>query len=228
MDMGRENNVLIHLVGDDIGVVLLGQRFDELQFLPGKHLSAGVGGVADDDGLGALAESILQNGPVEVIAGGHQGDIDGPGAAQNGVGAVVFIHGREGNHLVAGVADGKDGTQHGLRTAAGDGDLRFRVDGAAQDGGILLGDAAPQVGRAEGDGILVLLAAGGHLPHGLQQDLGRIKVGEALGQVDAAGGLVADAGHAADNGIGKGIHAFTELGHRIVLRSREVFFCPLL
>ena len=63
---GGKHDVLVYLVGDDVRVIPLGQGADVLQLLPGKDLSCGVGGIADDDGLGPLAEGVLRG---EILAG---------------------------------------------------------------------------------------------------------------------------------------------------------------
>ena len=74
---GGKHDVLVYLVGDDVRVIPLGQGADVLQLLPGKDLSCGVGGIADDDGLGPLAEGVLQGGAVEVKGRRDQRDVDG-------------------------------------------------------------------------------------------------------------------------------------------------------
>ena len=55
------DDVLIDLVHDGVDVVLDAQVCDELQLFLGEDLAAGVGGVADQDGLGALLEGVLQD-----------------------------------------------------------------------------------------------------------------------------------------------------------------------
>ena len=42
----REDDVLVYLVGDNVGIVLLGQRGDGFQLLAGEHLAARIGRVA--------------------------------------------------------------------------------------------------------------------------------------------------------------------------------------
>ena len=48
MLMGRINNMLVDLIGDDKGVVLYGQSSNLLQFLSGEHFAAGIGRVAEN------------------------------------------------------------------------------------------------------------------------------------------------------------------------------------
>ena len=65
MAAGGVDNVLIDLVGDDIGVVFFRQSGDDLQFLPGKYPAAGIGGIAENQRLGPAAEGVLQNLRIE-------------------------------------------------------------------------------------------------------------------------------------------------------------------
>ena len=85
--------MLIHLVGDDIGVIFLGQRGDGLQFLTGEHLAAGIGRIAEDQRLGVLPEGVLQHFRVKVEVRRHQRHIDGFRSGEDGIRPVVFIEG---------------------------------------------------------------------------------------------------------------------------------------
>ena len=58
--VGGVDDVLIHLIGDDVGVVLGGHLRNGQQLLPGEDPAAGVGGVAQHQSLGTLAEGSLQ------------------------------------------------------------------------------------------------------------------------------------------------------------------------
>ena len=53
-------NVLIDLVGDDIGAVLLAKSGDHLHFLAGEDLARRIGRSVKDHRLGTLGESLLQ------------------------------------------------------------------------------------------------------------------------------------------------------------------------
>ena len=211
--------MLIHLVGDDIGVILLCQRGDELQLLPGKDLAAGVGGVAEDEGLDALTEGVLQLLGVEAEGGGLQGHIDGDGSGEDGIGSVIFIEGRENDHLVPGVHHRHHGGHHGLGTAAGGDDVPVRVDGQTHEAALFLSQRLPEVLSAPGDGVLVDVLPG-NLGQTVEDLLRRVEVREALGQVHRAV-FVGDAGHAADDGVGKGIGALGQGFH--VLPSSNFF-----
>ena len=198
---GSIDDMLIDLVGDHIGVVCFRQICNDLQLLPGKHLAAGVGGVAEDQRLGLLPEGLLQRAGIKMIVRRAQGDIDGLRPGKDGVGPVVFIKGRKDDDLVARIHHRHHGGHHGLRTAAGDGDLALRVDGIAHAGGLLGRQRLPEVFCAPGDGILVKILMG-DLRQPLQDGLRRVKIRKALRKIDGAV-LGGDPGHPADDGIGK-------------------------
>ena len=210
--IGGKDDVLVHLVGDDEGVVLPGQLPDEGQLLPGEHLPRGVGGVADNDGLGPLAEGVLQGGAVKVKLRRHQRDVDGVGPREDGVRPVVLIEGAEHDDLVSGVAHGHHGGHHGLGAAAGDQHLSVGVHPPADGLPVLVRQGLPQILGAEGDRVLVGPLIG-HLGQAVQHRLWGIEVGVALGQVDGSV-LFADPGHPPDHGVGKQLYPLTELGHR--------------
>ena len=204
MGPGGVNHVLIDLIGDHKGVVFQGQLSDAQQLLPGEHLAAGIGGVADNDGLGPLLKSLLHQRHIKVVFRRNQGDIDGVGPGENGIRPVILIEGGKYQHLVPRVADGHHGAHHGLSAAAGDDNLGLRVDLPPNGPPLLPGQGLTEVLRSKGDGILMGAGVGrfGQSVHDL---LGRVKVRKALGQIDGPV-LVADPGHAADDRVGKALH----------------------
>ena len=197
--VGGVDDVLVHLVGDDIGVVFLRQGGDDLQLRPGEHLAGGVGGIAQHQGLGVLAEGVLQYLRVKGEVRRIQGHVDGLRPGENGVRTVVLVKGRKDDDLVPGVRHGHHGAHHGLRGAAGGHDLPVGVDGQAHVMALLFGQRLPEVLGAPGDGVLVG-AFVGHLGQPVQNGLGRVKVREPLGQVHGAV-LQRHPGHAPDHGI---------------------------
>ena len=77
---------------------------------------------------------------------------------------------------------------------------------------LLFRQSLPEVLGAPGDGVL-MGAFVGHLRQAVQNSLGRVKVGEPLGQVHSVI-LQRDPGHPADDGVGKAGSAGGEgLGH---------------
>ena len=122
-----------------------------------------------------------------------------------------LIEGREHDDLVSGVADGHHCAHHGLCASAGHNDFRIRVDVMPKGAGLLVRKRTAEVGRAEGNGILVRAGIGG-LCERIQDLARRVKIREPLGKVDRAM-LVADAGHAANDGIGELGNAFAQFGH---------------
>ena len=212
MMIWREDDVLVYLVGNHVCVVPVAQAADEQQLVLGEDLAARVRRVADDDCLWVLAECVFQHVAVKVVRRGDERHEDRVCAGENRVRAVVFIEGGEHDHLVAGVADGHHGAHHGLRAAAGDENLGIRVDFAAICAPLLAGERLAEVLRAEGHGIL-MRAFVRHLAQTVGDRLGRRKIRETLGKIDGIH-FVADAGHAADDGIGKRLNAAAQLWHK--------------
>ena len=195
------DDMLIHFVGDDVGVVLFGQVRDGFQLSTGEHLAAGVGRVAQDQGLGVLLESSFQLVHVKIKRGRVQRHINRLGPGKDRVSTVILVKRRKHDDLVAGVGHRHHGSHHGLGAAAGGHDLAVGVDFTAHQAALLFGQRLAEVLRAPGDGILVEILVG-DLGQAVQNSLGRVKVRESLGQVDRAV-LVGDAGHPPDDRIRK-------------------------
>ena len=147
--------MLIHLIGDHKGVVFHSQLTDTHQLLPGEHLAAGVGGVADNDGLCPLLKALFHSIHVKAVLRRDQRDIYGVGPREDGVRAVVLVEGREHQHLVSRVANGHHSAHHSLGAAAGNHNLCFRVDLPANGPALFLRQRLTEILRAEGDGILM-------------------------------------------------------------------------
>ena len=182
MFVGRVDNVLIDFICDDVGVILLCEVCDKQKLLLGKDFAAGVRGVAENERLGVLLECLLQLRWVKVKFRRMQGHIDRFSPGEDGVGPVVFIEGGEDDDFIAGVGHGHHSGHHRLGAAAGDDDLSVGVHGVAHEPGLLRGQRLPEALGAPGDGILVKVLIG-DLRKTVHQFLGRVKVGEALGEV---------------------------------------------
>ncbi len=70
-------DVLIHLICHHKGVILDGQLCNGLQFIPAEHFATGIGGVAEDEGLGTPGKALFNKAQVEFIIRRHQRDING-------------------------------------------------------------------------------------------------------------------------------------------------------
>ena len=210
--IGLEDDVLIHLIRDDECVVLFRKRGDGGKLLPREHLAGGVGRVAEDERLRVLLEGGFKLCRVKMEIRRQQGDVDRLRAGKDRVRAVVFIERREYDDLVPGVADGHHCGHHGFCAAAGHDDLRIRVDVVPKGAGLLVRKRPAEVGRAEGDGILVRAGITG-LCERIEDLARRVKIREALREVDRAM-RVADARHAADDGVGELGNSFAQFGHK--------------
>ena len=219
--VGRVDDVFVNFVRDDIGIVFDGQLRDGFQLLTGKDLATGVGRVAQDQRLGVLAEGVLQFVGIEAEFRRVQRDVDRLRAGEDGVRTVVFIEGREHDHLVAGVGHRHHRGHHRLGAAAGDDDFSVGVDGAAHQAALLFGQRLAEVLRAPGDGVLVEILVR-HLGQAVEDLLGRLEIREALGEVHCAV-LQRNARHAADDGIGKALGAIRKFLH--VLLPIDKTFC---
>ena len=197
----REHDVLIHLVGDNVGIVLLRERRDNLQLLAGEHLAARIGRVAQNDGLRVLTECSLEHVRIKVEIRRHERHINRLCAGQDGIRTVVLVKRGENDNLVARIGDCHHRSHHRLGAAAGRDDFGVRVDPAAHEIGLLGGQRFPEVLRAPGDGILVIVLIG-YLRQPVENGLGRFKIREALRQIYRIV-LQRDPRHPADDGIGK-------------------------
>ena len=180
MPVRRVDDVLVHLIGDEKGIVLARQFADEDQLFLREHLATRIGRIADDDGARLLREGAAQLVAVEAEAGRVQRHVDRPRAGEDRVRAVVLVEGRENNHRVARVAHGHDGHEHCLRPAAGGDHVSVRVDLQTHEPGLFLGQGLPEGGRAPGDGVLVVISVRHLAGGGLEQCGRRVEVGEAL------------------------------------------------
>ena len=148
--VGGVDDVLVDLIGNNIGIIFPGKRGDDFQLFPGKDLAAGVGRVAQHQRLGFLAEGILQHRRVKMEIRRYKRYINRLGAGQDGVRAVVFIEGGKDNHLVSRIGDGHHCRHHGLGAAAGDNNLAVGIDGPPHIAGLFGCQRLPEILRAPG------------------------------------------------------------------------------
>ena len=153
-----------------------------------------------------LTERVLEHICVKVEIRRHERHINRLCAGQNGIRAVILVKRGENDNLVTRIGDRHHRSHHRLRAAAGRNDLGVRVDLAAHEIGLLGGQRFAEVLRTPGDGILVVILVG-HLRQTVEQLLRRLKVREALRQVNRVI-LHGNARHAADDRVGKAGGAF--------------------
>ena len=205
------DDVLVGLVGDDEGIMLFGEIEDQLQLGPGEDFAGGVGGIADDDGLGPLSKGAGEFIGIKAELRRAQRDVDGLGPGEDGVCGVVFLERGEDDDFVSGLAAGHHGAHHGLGAAAGDDEVLIWIHRGAGEMGDLSGEGLAEARRAPGDGVLMERAAGGAFQCG-EEFLRRIEVGKALGKIDRAM-LIGEARHGANDGFGEGVEAAGSCRH---------------
>ena len=195
------DDMLIDLVHNGKRVILDAQLGNELQLVIGEDLAGRVRWVADQNGLRALLERVFQHICVEIELRRYQRNENRLTVSHDGLRAVILKIRGEHDDLVAGVRQGKDRVDHGLGRADGHDHIRLRIERAAHEAAGLAGKRLPEIRRAHGDGVLVR-AERADLRQTVRQSLGRVKVGEALRQVDRAA-RKCHARHAPDDGIGE-------------------------
>ena len=219
MFVGGINDVLIHLVRDHKGVVFQRKLGDGFQLIPAEHLSAGVGRIAQDQRLCPFGKALFDQAQVELIRRRDQRDIDGFGSGKDGVCPVVLVERREDHHLAAGVADGHHRGHHGFGPAAGHANFRVGVHLMMEGRAGLFRQCFAEILRTKGHRVLVR-ALIGRFGQCVQKLLRRVKIREALREVDGIV-LVVDAGHPADDRIGKRADTIAQLWHFSVLQNRR-------
>ena len=176
---GTKRQVLIHLIGEDDGVVLDGQAHHFAQHLHREHGAGRVVRIVDDDHLGARAEAVFKRGQVRHEVRGEEGCGGVAGAAEADHGTVGVVKGLEREDFIPWAGQGQDCGGDGLRGAGGNDDLGFRVQGEAVETVLMLSYCAAQVEQAFAGGVLVLAAGDGFL--GEAAELGRaVLIREAL------------------------------------------------
>ena len=100
-----EDQVLVHLVGEDDQVVLDAHSCDDLQLLPGEDLPRGVHRGVQDDHPGALVQQRPKRVFVQGEVGGAKRDKPGCGARQGQAGWVAVVEGLEEDDFITGIED---------------------------------------------------------------------------------------------------------------------------
>src|SRR4030042_5658011 len=99
--------MLVDFISDYIRSMLLTKTGDDLQLLPGKHLSRWVGRGVQDQGFGVLVKGFFQclkiYGPAWLVQGNEEGSRPAEGQTRE----VVFIIRFENDNLLSGVDEGQ-------------------------------------------------------------------------------------------------------------------------
>ena len=109
--------------------------------------------------------------------------VSGFSAADDRVGAVVFVEGFKNDHFIARIDDGHQRVDHAFRGAAAHRDLTLGVDLDAQESLRLVRQGVAKTFRAPRNCVLVDVGENG-VRGGLLEHFGRGKVGISLGEID--------------------------------------------
>ena len=124
----RVDELAVHLVAEQEEVVLLDDIAQALHLLAGVEVARRVVGVADEDGLGARGDLLLEGlhgGQAEAVLDVGLDALD-HGAHGDGEGHVVGVERIRDDHFVARPEAPEEGEQHRLGAAGGDDDLLRR------------------------------------------------------------------------------------------------------
>ena len=199
--------MLIDFICNHKGIIFQSQLSDPHQFFPGKHLSAGIGGIADNDGFCSRFESFFNQIHIKIVFRRNQRNIDRLCSGQNSIRSVVFIKRRKDHNLISRITDSHHSAHHGLCTSAGHHDLRFRINSPSNGLSLFSGKSFSEVLCAKGHRILVRPFIG-RLSQGIHDLLWRIEIRKSLGKIDRSV-FIADPGHPPDHRICKSSYPFT-------------------
>ena len=179
-----EDQVLVHLVGDDDRVVPLRESDDVLQHGAVEDGAGGVVRVVDQDDAGAVGHRGRQLVEVRLEVRPPQRDRHQACSGerdQRGVGVVVGLE--DDDLVVGGVDEGQQRRRQSLGRPGGRDDLGRRVERDTVEPAAVLGDSGKEVGKTPPRRILIH-SVGDRLPSRLAHDSGPVLVGEALPEVD--------------------------------------------
>jgi hypothetical protein len=166
-----------------------------------EHLAGGIVRRVEDDGAGALVESLRQLGGIEAPVRRAQRHEARRGAAEHGIRTVVFVEGLEDDDLVTRIDERQHRRDHRFGGAAGDRDLGLGIDGVAALALRLGGDRVAEALGAPGDGVLVdvgVQCRGGSV----LESCGCPEIGKSLRQIDGVV-LARLASHVANHRLGE-------------------------
>ncbi len=178
-----EDNMLINLITDGIGVMLDCQFRDQLQLRPAENLACRVHRAVHQDQLGLVAECRaklrLINLPVRRI----EADKFRNPAGKLDHRQVAIIEWLKQDHLVTRIDQAEHAGRQRLRRAGGNQHIRLPIDAEAVEPRVVRGYGLPKLRDAHHRRILVRSFLS--RPGGGMADIGRtILIGETLPQVD--------------------------------------------
>ncbi len=180
-----EDDVLVDLVADGIGVVRLDQAGDERQLVRTEHLARRVMRGVEDEELGPGRESRLKRVFRQLPAGRLQADQTRNAAGAADERQIRIVERLDQHHLIARRDQPEAGCGEGLGGAGGDQHLGLPVEIEPVMAPIVPGHRLPQRRQSLHRRVLVgtgEAGGGGRLAHGD----GAVFVREALAEVDRA------------------------------------------
>ena len=133
MLIGLIYNMLIHLIGNHISIVLLCKISNQLQFLTGEHLTAGIGRIAQDQCLGILLKGRFQLFRVKMKFRRIKRHINRLCSGQNRICSIIFIKRRKDNDLISRIRYRHHSGHHCFRAATGNNNLSVRVNRSSHE-----------------------------------------------------------------------------------------------
>ena len=153
-----EHEVLVHLVGDDDGVVGDGHRGHQLELGTVEDATHRVVRGVEHDHAGAGADDAGQVGLVEAERRRAQRHVSCGRTGHGDPRRIEVVERLDEHHLVAGVDHPEKAGCQRFGAARGHGDVVVRVDGDPGGGGETGGDHLPQLRDARHRGVLVVAA----------------------------------------------------------------------
>ena len=192
------DQVLVHLVRHDDGVVPVGEFDDQLEGRAVQHRTGRVVRIVDQDNPGAIGDGAPELIVVRLEVRRPQQDGAMHPAAERDHGRVGVVERLERDDFVAVVHEREDGCGQRLGRPSGDENFAIRVDLDLVKALLVCGDRVPQHRIAESRRVLVHAVTDG-LSGGLDH-LGRaVLIRESLPEVDGPGRR-GEAGHLREDG----------------------------
>ena len=96
-------NMLVHFIGNDKGIILNGQIGNQLHLFVSEHLSTWIGRIAENQRLDSLAKGIFQHFRIEVKGWWIQRYIDRYCTGEDRICSIILIKRRKDNDFFSGI-----------------------------------------------------------------------------------------------------------------------------